>query len=94
VTSKESMREFGQGPVLVPVQSIDWWWGLVAVLCIVCMLALTTVLDARSQRLHAAAAVEKRVRAEMTQTVVAAYRQGRSDTLEAVGCVRGPEVRP
>lgn len=94
MTSKESFREFGQGPLLMPpVQPIDWWWGLVATLAIVGTLALTAKLDERADRLHTAAAVEQRVRSEMTQTVVAAYRQGKSDALEAVACGRG-EVRP
>jgi hypothetical protein len=95
VNSKTSWRDFGDGPVLQPApRTIDWFWGLVAMFSLVCVLALTTMLDARSHRLHSAAAVEKRVRAEMTQTVVAAYRQGRSDALEAVSCQRGEEVRP
>lgn len=95
MTSKDVFREFGQGPILQSApRAIDWFWGLVAVFSLLCVLALTAMLDARSQRQHSAAAVEKRVRAEMTQTVVAAYRQGRTDALETVGCERGEEVRP
>ena len=95
MTSKDVFRDFGDGPLMEQsTTAIDWWWGAVAMLVIVGALALTTMLDERSQRLHTAAAVEQRVRAELTQTVVAAYRQGRSDTLEAVGCQRGEEVRP
>ena len=94
MTSRDVFREFGDGPIVQrSATAIDWWWGLVAVLCMLAMLALTTMLDERSQRLHTAAGVEKRVREEMKQTVVAAYRQGRSDTLEAVGCASA-EVRP
>jgi hypothetical protein len=94
VTSKDVFREFGEGPILQSApRAIDWFWGLVAVFSLLCVLALTTMLDARSERLHSAAAVEQRVREEMKQTVVAAYRQGRSDMLEAVACLRGDEVR-
>jgi hypothetical protein len=94
VNSKTSWRDFGEAPILEPVPQIDWWWGLVAMVCLVCMLALMGVLEARSQRLLSAQAVEQRVREEMKQTVVAAYHQGRSDTLEAVACLRGDGVRP
>jgi hypothetical protein len=73
---------------------IDWWWGIVAMLCIATVYGVVGELDARSKTLESAQAVEQRVRNEMKHTVVAAYRQGRSDTLEAVGCQHGAEVRP
>lgn len=90
---KTSWRDFGNEPILEPVPPLDWWWGLVAMVGLICVLGITGALDARSQRMHSAAAVEQRVREELKQTVVAAYRQGRSDALEAVHCMLA-EVRP